>query len=213
MASPVDPSMIAKYVKLLKGLKGQGHAVAAVVGGGDLARELINVARDIGLKSESQDEVAISVSRLFALLFVKKLGNAGCSKVPVTVEEAARCLHQGKIVVMGGLCPGMTTDTVAALIAKAVEADLLVKASDQDGIYNKDPRKYADASRLEHLSFEDLSHVFSEDVHKAGIHQIIDPEAVKIVVRDRLKVAVVNGFRPENVLEAVKGNCPGTLIS
>jgi uridylate kinase len=213
VASPVDPPLIARYVKLLKDLKARRHVVAAVVGGGNLARDFISVAIGLGLKSESQDEVAISVSRLFALLFNQKLGNAGCKNVPVTIEEAEKCLREGKIVVMGGLKPGMTTDAVAALVAEAVKADLLVKASNQDGIYDKDPRKHADAFMLEHLSFEDLSHVFSEDIHKAGIHQIIDPEAVKILVRNRLKVAVVNGYRPENVLMAVEGKCTGTLIS
>jgi uridylate kinase len=113
---------------------------------------------------------------------------------------------------MGGLKPGMTTDTVAALVARKVKADLLVKATNQDGVYNKDPKNHADAVKLDHLSFEDMTTLFSEDKHKAGIHQIIDPEAVKIVRRYQVKVTVVNGSRPENVLLAVKGEHVGTLI-
>jgi uridylate kinase len=212
-ASPIDPGLIAKYAELLNDLRAKGHDVAVVVGGGNLAREFIRVAKQLGLAEESQDEVAISVSRLFALLFIKRLGPTACGTVPVTIQDAGKCLQKGKIVVMGGLKPGMTTDAVAALVAEAVRADLLVKATNQEGIYDKDPRKCADAVKLECLRFQDLSRVLSEDKHKAGIHQIIDPEAVKILMRFQVKVAVVNGFKPENVLMAVEGKCSGTLIS
>ena len=64
---------------------------------------------------------------MFAQLFLKKLGDVACSKVAVTLDDAAECLSEGKIVVMGGLKPGITTDTVAALVAERVDADLLVK--------------------------------------------------------------------------------------
>jgi uridylate kinase len=186
--------------------------VAVVVGGGAPAREFIGVAKDLGLDEAAQDEVAISVSRIFALLFLQKLGKLGCEAVPLTVEDTAKCLREGKIAVMGGLKPGMTTDTVAALIVEQVNADLFIKATDQEGIYDKDPRKHSDAVKLEHLSFEDLPRVFAEGKHKAGIHQILDPEAVKILKKERVKVVVVNGFKPENVLSAVKGEKVGTLI-
>jgi uridylate kinase len=145
-------------------------------------------------------------------LFLKKLGEMSCRTVPLTVDAAADCLNEGKILVMGGLKSGMTTDTVAALIAERVNADLLVKATDQDGVYNKDPKKHRDAVKRDHLSFDDLADVFSENKHKAGIHQIIDPEAVKILKRKRVRLVVVNGFKPENILAAVKGEKIGTVV-
>ena len=212
-ASPVNPALISKYTDLLKDLKKQGYEIAVVVGGGAMAREFINVAKQLGLDERAQDEVAISVSRIFAQLFLQKLGELGCEAVSLTVENAGECLRDGKIAVMGGLRPGMTTDTVAALIVEQVNADLFIKATDQEGVYDKDPRKHADAVKLEQLSFEDLSHVFAEDKHKAGIHQILDSEAVKILRKGRVKVVVVNGFKPENVLSAVKGEKVGTLIA
>jgi len=212
VASPINPALISRYVELLKDLKMQGHELVVVVGGGTLARDFIKVAKNLGLDEMAQDEVAISVSRIFAQLFLKKLGELGCVAVPLTVEDCVKCLRDGKVAVMGGLKPGMTTDTVAALIAEKVNADLLVKATDQEGIYDKDPRKYADAVMLEHLSFEELSNVFAEDKHKAGIHQILDPEAVKILKRKRVRVVVVNGFKPENILAVVKGKHIGTVI-
>ena len=212
VASPVNTELMNKYVEVLKSVKAQGHDVAVVVGGGQLAREFIGIARNLGLNMEAQDEVAISVSRLFAQLFLKKFGNAACGKVALTLDDAAECLNSGKIVVMGGLKPGITTDAVAALVAERLNADLLVKGTDQEGIYNKDPRKHSDAVKLDHLSLEDLVGVFSEKRHKAGIHQIIDPEAVKVLKRKHVKLIVVNGFKPENILAAVKGEKVGTVV-
>lgn len=212
VASPINPALINEYVDLLKDLKRQGHEVAVVVGGGALARDLIGIAKDLGLDEKAKDEVAISVSRIFAQLFERKLRELSCGRVPITVEEAVECLDKGKVMVMGGLRPGMTTDTVAALVAERIEADLFIKATDQEGIYDKDPKKHADALRLKRLSFDDLPRVFAEDRHKAGLHQILDPEAVKILKNKRVRVVVVNGFKPENVLAAVKGEKVGTLI-
>jgi len=212
VASPINPALISRYIELLKDLKMQGHELAVVVGGGALARDFIKVAKNLGLGERAQDDVAISVSRIFAQLFLKKLGELGCEAIPLTVEDAVKCLRDGKVAVMGGLKSGMTTDTVAALIAEKVNADLLIKATDQEGIYDKDPRKHADAVMLKHLSFEELSNVFAENKHKAGIHQILDPEAVKILKRKRVRVVVVNGFKPENILAVVKGKHIGTII-
>lgn len=212
IASPINPALISNYANLLKDLKKQGHEIAVVVGGGAIAREFINLAKDLGLDERVQDEAAISVSRIFAQLFLRKLGELGCEAVSLTIGDAVKCLREAKIAVMGGLKPGMTTDTVAALIVEQVNAELFIKVTDQEGVYNKDPRKHADAVKLEHLSFEDLSQVFAEDKHKAGIHQILDPEAVKILRKRRVKVVVVNGFKPENILIAVEGERVGTLI-
>jgi uridylate kinase len=204
---------MSKYVALLRTLKAQNHEVAVVVGGGSLAREFIAIAKNLGLDEQSQDEIAISVSRLFAQLFLKKLGGMSCKKVALTLDDAAECLSGGKIMVMGGLKPGITTDAVAALVAERVKASLLVKGTDQDGVYNKDPRKHADAVKLDQLSFDDLSNIFSESKHKAGMHQIIDPEAVKILKREHMKLIVVDGFKPENILAAVGGEKVGSEIN
>ncbi|MBS7621489.1 UMP kinase, partial [Candidatus Bathyarchaeota archaeon] len=159
-----------------------------------------------------QDDLAISVSRLYAQLFAKMLGEAGCEKIPVSVEEAVHCLEEGKIAVVGGLKPGMTTDTVAALMAESMSAEMLIKATDQEGVYTKDPRKHPDAVKLDRISFEELPNVLAEDKHKAGIHQILDPEAIKVLKARRIKVRVLNGFKPENLLLAVEGKTVGTLI-
>jgi len=212
VGSPLNASLIGKYVDLLKSLKQQGHEVVAVVGGGSLAREFIRVAEDLGLEESQKDWAAIHVSRLFAQLFVLGLGDVGCGKVPVSLDEAEECLRSGKIVVLGGLRPGMTTDSVAALVGERVNADLLVKGSNIDGIYNKDPRKYFSAKKLDLIKFEDLGKIFEADIHRAGINQVIDPEAVKILSRCRLRTIVVDGYKSQNVLDAVNGKKIGTVV-
>lgn len=212
VASPPNPEIMSKYASLFKELKEQGHELVVVVGGGSVARDFITVARDMGLREFDQDEVAIRVSRLFAQLLAMKLGDLGLGSVPTSVDEAVQELKKGKIVVMGGIKPGMTTDTVAAMVAERVEAELLVKATDQNGIYTKDPRRYADAEKIGTLSFDALVQLFEENKHRAGIHQVVDPEAVRILQKERTKTVVVNGFNPENILLAVKGEKVGTLI-
>jgi len=212
VASPFNPVLMNAYVELLLNLRRHGHVVAAVVGGGSLSRELIKTARVMGLSEAAQDEVAISVSRLMAQLFVLRLGKNGTITVPTNVEEATELLKKGKIVVMGGLKPGMTTDTVAAMLAERVNADLLVKATDVNGVFTRDPKKHKDAEMLKRLSFDDLFGFFEKERHEAGIHQVLDPEAVRILQKRRIKTVVVNGFKPENVLLAVKGERVGTLI-
>ena len=213
MASPVNTKLMSEYADLIKTVKSQGNEVVVVVGGGALAREFIKIAKNLGLDMQGQDEIAISCSRLFAQLFLKRLGEVGCSKVAITLDDAAQCLSEEKVVVMGGLKPGITTDAVAALVAERVNADLLVKGTDQEGVYDKDPRNHSDAVKLDRLSFDDLSKVFEGSVHKAGIHQIIDPEAIKVLKRHRVKLIVVSGFKPENILAAVNGEKVGTIIS
>lgn len=212
VASPINTKLMLEYVKLMKKIRKQ-HELVVVVGGGSLAREFIATAKQIGLNMKAQDKIAISVSRLFAQLFLEKVGTSGCEKVAITLDDVSECLGKGKIVVMGGLRPGITTDAVAALVAEHVKADIVVKGTDQDGVYNKDPREYPDAVKLDRLSYGDLTSVLSESKHKAGLHQVIDPEAIKVLNRCGLKLIVVNGFNPENVFKALKGHNVGTTIN
>jgi uridylate kinase len=213
VASPVNTDLMGKYADLIREIKLQGHEVAVILGGGTLAREFIGIAKNLNLEPAAQDRIAISVSRLYAQLFMEKLGELGCGKVAITLDEAAECFSQGKIVVMGGLKPGHTTDTVGALVAERLDADLLVKGTDQEGVYTKDPRKFPDAVKLDKMTFDDLSKVLENSEHKVGIHQVIDPMAIEVLKRKHMKVVVFNGFKPENLILAAEGKNVGTLIS
>ena len=213
LASPLNPRLLSAYAKLLKKLKGQGHEVVAVVGGGSLARELIKVAKKAGLSEPEQDEAAIWISRFIAQLLAMKLGRMGAGRVPTSVDEAAVLFNRGKLVVMGGVKPGMTTDAVAAMLADRINANLLVKATDQDGIYSRDPKKHIAAKKIDALSFGDLFKFFEKEKHEVGIHQILDPEAVRILQKRQTRTVVVNGFKPENVVLAMRGERVGTTIA
>ena len=213
MASPFNPELMNAYAELLLNLKQKGHHVAVVVGGGSLSRELITIAKAMGLEETAQDEVAISVSRLAAQLMLLKLDRESTLSVPVTVEDAAKRVEKDGIVVMGGLKPGMTTDTVAALVAERIHANLLVKATDVEGVFDKDPKKHGDARKFAKLRYDELPKIFEKKRHEAGIHQVIDPEAVRILKKAHVKTVVVNGFKPENVSAAIQGREIGTVIS
>lgn len=212
IASPPDAQIMQRYAELLGNMKKQGHRLVVVAGGGSIARDFIKIAKDLGLGEPDQDEIAISVSRLFAQLLAMKLDALSSKTIPRSVNEAVESFRRGKTVVMGGLKPGMTTDAVAAMVADRIAADSLVKASDVDGVYTKDPKKHPDAKKFDKLRFDDLGRLFEFNTHKAGIHQILDPEAVKILQKCKIRMVIVNGFTPENVLLALEGGEVGTLI-
>jgi len=213
IASPTNPKLINQYVELLKKLRENGYKIVTVIGGGALAREFIKAGNQLGLSEEAQDWLAINVSRLYALLITLKLNETGMKDIPTSISGAVEAIKKDKIVVMGGLKPGMTTDTVAAYIAQKMKAQLLVKATDQDGIYNKDPRKYEDAEKLDETTYHDLTQLFEQNRHKAGIHQILDPVAIKILQKTNIKTIIVNGYNPQNIQCAIEGKKIGTAIT
>jgi uridylate kinase len=213
IASPTNLPIINQYAKLLEKLRKNGYEVMTVVGGGALAREFIKIGNQLGLAEEAQDWLAIHISRLYALLLSLKLGKKGTETIPRSIGNAVKALEKDKIVIMGGLKPGMTTDTVAAYLAQETKAQLLVKATDQDGIYNKDPRKHTNARKLDKITYHDLTQLFAQNRHKAGIHQILDPVAVKILYKTNIKTIIVNGYDPQNVQQAIEGKKIGTVIT
>ncbi|RJS84919.1 UMP kinase [Candidatus Bathyarchaeota archaeon] len=212
IASPPNPRLMNEYVEIIRRLLNEKNQVVVVVGGGKPAREFIQLAREMGLEEREQDEVAISASRIIAQLMAMKLGGYGWKDIPKSLSDAVAALRGRGIAVMGGLNPGMTTDAVAALIASEIDADLIIKATNQDGVYTKDPERYADAEKIDEITFEGLSNLLERDKHVAGIHQIIDPEAVRILKRMRVRMLVVNGFNPQNVIAALRGEKIGTII-
>ena len=212
IASPIDIDLINKFAKVVLDLIKQNHELVVIVGGGNLASEFIDIAKKLKLNEKDQDEVAISISRVYAQLFLKKITTTKTDRIVITLKDLTTYLEENRIVVMGSLKPGITTDTVAALGAKKIQAKLIVKGTNQDGVYNKDPKKHSDAIKIDELSFEDLSEILQENKHKAGIHQIVDPEAVKLLKNENITLLIVNGFDPNNILLAVQGKKIGTKI-
>lgn len=204
---PPNVELIDGYVSVLKSIL-TDNKVGLVVGGGKLARDIIQTARKLQLKQEEQDKLAIEVSRLNARLFASRFG---LGRVPKTLEYMVKAISQNGISVMGGLKPGITTDTVAAMLAKKWHADLVVKCSDQAGIYTADPKKDTKAKKLNAITYEELSQLVGE-THRPGIHSIIDPVAVKYFRKSRIKMIVLDGTNPNNLKLAIEGKGIGTAV-
>ncbi|MGA2663826.1 MAG: UMP kinase [Nitrososphaerales archaeon] len=208
LGSPPDGRVMASYAAVVEDVVKKGHRVAIVVGGGSVARQYIEAAASLGLPHRDQDRIAIQASRLNAKLVGMRLGYPD---VPTTIGTAVARVSRDGVVVMGGLRPGITTDTVATLLAGAWRSDVMIKASNQDGIYTADPRKHRDARLLPRVSYETLVEILG-GVHAPGIHSIVDPVAVEMIAEHRLRLVVVNGDDPENVLSAVLGKPVGTKV-
>ena len=126
--------------------------VYVVVGGGGEARRYIGVARTLGIDEATLDETGILVTRLNARLLIAALGDAAYPRVPETYAAAKECGVAGRIVVMGGVAPGQTTDAVAAVLAEEVGADLLINATSVPGIFTADPKRDPSATRYETMT-------------------------------------------------------------
>lgn len=124
IASPIDIDLINKFAKVVLDLIKQNHELVVIIGGGNLAREFIDIAKKLKLNEKDQDEVAISISRVYAQLFLKKITKTKTDKIVTTLNDLTTYIKENRIVVMGGLKPGITTDTVAALVAKRFKLNL-----------------------------------------------------------------------------------------
>jgi len=210
LGSPPSAKVVNAYAEVIADLNFEGHSVAVVVGGGEISREYIRSAAAMGLSTYQQDTVAIHASRLNARLVAMKLG--GVSSVPTSIDGMLQRLARNRVAVMGGLKPGITTDTVAAIVAAKWRADILVKASDQNGIYTEDPRVNKKAKKLDRLTYERMKQILGGS-HRPGIHSIIDPVAVDQLVESRVKLVVLNGADPKGVIKAIHGEKIGTVVS
>ncbi|MGQ9469010.1 MAG: UMP kinase [Nitrososphaerales archaeon] len=209
---PPNPFILKSYAEQISKLKEEGHTLAIVVGGGPLSRQYIETAEALGLDDEDKDDLAIMVSRLNAKLLVKKLKGIASDMISSSISQLTRLLRVSSVTVMGGLKPGMTTDSVAAMVAKAIKADLFIKATDQEGVYTRDPKIYPKAKKLDYITFDELSNM-SKAKHKPGMHSILDPRAVRILRDSGIKTIILNGFKPEGIRLAIHGERIGTVIS
>lgn len=210
LGSPPSAKVVNGYADVISDLNYEGHSVAVVVGGGHISREYIRSASDMGLSSYQQDTVAIHASRLNARLVAMKLG--GVSSVPTSIDGMLQRLARNRVAVMGGLRPGITTDTVAAIVAQRWRADIMVKASDQNGIYTEDPRKNKRAKKLDKITYDRMKQILGGS-HSPGIHSIVDPVAVDQLTESRVRLVVLNGSDPKGVLKAIHGEKIGTVVS
>ena len=201
---------IKKYAEVFKKIKDLKHDLCIVVGGGYTARNYISIAREFTNEAFC-DEIGILSTRMNSMVLISALGNYSIKKVPENFKEAELMLNLNKIVVMGGTHPAHTTDAVAASLAEYIGADLLVIATNVDGVYNKDPNKYDDAEKIRTLTTKELLNITSSSSINAGSSSIVDPLASKIIDRAKLKTIVIKGD-PEEILNSLSDRHRGTII-
>ena len=199
----VDKEYIKEFVGFLSRLSGNDMAI--VVGGGKRAREEIKLLRNEGKNEGLCDLAGIRVSRANAEELRSVLGESSVELMPESLVDAYVEFSHGKILVMGGTEPGHSTDAVAALLAELVDADLLVNASNVDGVYDKDPNKHEDAIRFKTLSASDLVGLVGRESMHAGGYALIDLTAAKIIERSGIKTVFVDGRKLENMKHALQG--------
>lgn len=212
LAPDLDADRVEAHADVLDGLVAEGHEVAAVVGGGGVARRYIGTARDLGATEYDLDALGIDVTRLNARLLIAALESSATPE-PAESHEAARAsLRRGEVAVMGGTIPGHTTDAVAALLAEMAEADLLVYATSVPGVFSADPNVDSGAERYDALSAGELVDVISSIETAAGSNAPVDLLAAKIIERSGLRAVVLDGSEPSRIADAVAGDADGTEV-
>lgn len=201
VASPnINRQFISSYARMVLELREEGIHIATVVGGGKIAREYIEVAREWGSDEDFCDEIGILATRMNAHLLVSALGSRANKRIPQRVEE----VDESRIVVMGGTVPGHTTDAVSAQLARKIGASVFINASNVDGIYESDPRLDPEAGRIDKIKASELCSLL-EEKHRAGITTILDTKALELVLKEGIRTVVLRGTDLENMERALKG--------
>ena len=207
-----DAESLKQYAAALKELAAS-HQIYVVVGGGRIAREYIEKARALGASEMFCDLIGIGATKLNSALLVAALGDAAPQEIPEGYAAAARLAQQGRVVVMGGVAPGQTTDAVAALLAEYVRADRLIIPTSVDGVYTADPEKDPLAKKISRMTAQELASLAACTEMKAGSRSPVDPLAAKIIERSSIPTAIVLGSRIENLKKGALGGHTGTEIS
>lgn len=182
----------------------KNHQLIVVTGGGVAARDYISVARNLDANEAEADYIGISVTRLNAQLLITALGKHAYPHPPCDYKEVKQALTVGKIVVMGGVIPGQTTDAVTAIVAEYLNADLILIATSVDGVYSSDPNKYSNAVKYDSMTASDLVKIVISTEMKAGSQSPVDPLAAKIIERCKIDTIVMHGADPNKVAEAIR---------
>ncbi|MGB9902581.1 UMP kinase [Methanothrix sp.] len=206
-----DSAGLKRYAEKLREIS-RDNQLYVVVGGGAIARDCIGRARGVGASEALCDSIGILATRMNAALLAAALGGSAPFRVPESYEDALEASKKYRVVVMGGVSPGQTTDAVAALLAEYARADLLVIATSVNGVYTSDPEKDPGAVKIPRMKAEDLARMMSQIQLKAGSRSPVDPLAAKIIERSHIPTIVVDGRDVANLIRAIDGTHDGTEI-
>jgi uridylate kinase len=200
----IDGGFLQDLASFLTGLIGM-HEVSVVVGGGQPARERIKKLRGSGASEAECDFEGILATRENARALMKALGDNALSLLPETVGEAAQLFNENKILVMGGTEPGHSTDAVAALLAEWLRADAFINASNVNAVYDRNPREHGDAKPLKEVDISHLEGLLQSEGVRAGEYALLDPVALKIMKRSRIKTIILDGRDFDNIKAFLDG--------
>jgi len=212
----IDPGVIAFIAHEIKQLHLAGVEIAIVVGGGNIFRGagLINA----GINKVRADHMGMLATAMNALAIQDAIEKTGLSsKVLSATPLGSSCevyshhaaidyLKQSKIVIFAGGTgnPFFTTDTAAALRGAEIEADLLIKATQVDGVYNADPKKDPNATRYDQLDYDSVI------AQQLGV---MDLTAIMLCRQHKLPLRVLDMKQAGAFLQAAQGQDVGTFVN
>ncbi len=209
----IDFDTVAKICEPIKRLNDMGAEIAIVVGGGNFWRGRSSGSMDrtradhIGMLATAINAlgVADSLEALDVDVRVQTAVTMRQVAEPYIRGKAIRHLEKGRVVVFG--CgtgnPFFSTDTAAALRAAEIEADIVMKATMVDGVYDSDPKTNPDAVKFDHISFHD---VLNKDL------AVMDSTAASLCKDNAIPILVFSIDEPENIYKAVMGEKIGTIV-
>lgn len=212
----IVPAAVGELAEELKGLRGLGVEIAVVIGGGNLIRGV--EAAEYDLDRVTADQVGMLTTIINGLALGDALEKRGVptsvqSAIPVgemvasyVRSNALRDLTEGKVVIfVGGTGnPYFTTDTAAALRALEMQAEIILKATKVDGVYDSDPVGNPAAVKFDSISYQEV-------LQKRL--RVMDATAISLCMEHHLPVIVFNSGVRENMQRIVSGEREGTLIS
>ena len=209
----IDFDMVTNICTYVKRVADEGVQVGLVVGGGNFWRGrssgTMNRTRadNMGMLATVMNSLALCEA--LEQLGVKARVMSAVGMQPIAEQyvarDAVKHLEDGEVVIFGcGTgCPFFSTDTTAALRAAEIEADVIFKATNVDGVYDKDPNKFDDA-----VKYDVLTH---SEVLAKGL-KVMDSTAASLCRDNGIAILVFNLEDPENIIRAVKGESIGTLV-
>lgn len=210
----LDPAMYTRYAEVIRRLHEEGHEMVVVCGGGKPARYFIDIAKTYNAPPEVLDYLGIKSSHVNALLFMAALGDI--AEQPTVYETPSLGFADRqpcKVWIGGGHKPGVSTDYRAVQFAEAMGADLIINATDIDGVYTKNPRAHDDAEKLAELTFAQLEKIIVENTNQApGEYGLFDLAAVVLSKKLKIPVVIIDGTDPEEIAKAVNGTHSGSTI-
>lgn len=209
----IDEATLARTAKVIKQVSDKGVELAIVVGGGNFWRgrssqNMDRVTADqIGMLATCMNALALSDALEQVGLDVRVMSSIEMRQIAELYirKRALRHLEKGRVIIFAcGLGnPYLSTDTTAALRAAEIKADLFLKATNIDGVYDKDPNKYPDAKRFDYISHDD---VLSKNL------KVMDATATALCRDNKTDIFVFDVRNPENVLKALESTDGGTLV-